>query len=871
MIRITLIATLLLLCSKVVTAQCDFISTLQLPDTPGQSVTANAACTDADGWTHYYNSDNNLLVLSVKKNGQDIGSLANGLTITTSTRTDYGNIGFNLSHADYINFDIWMVANRSWQITGANPINNDIEIRSYFNRTDTSDINQLKEALGISFNYDIPEKTVLYTISNGNGLDAYATSTQPVNATFGFFDTASSPPAIYGTNNDYFYGEFIATSTDIAGGAGLLIFVSNPPVSVSGNINRPNSMPVPGVDISVPGGNSTLTDANGNYTMPDLNTNLDYQLVPFKNTGHTEGVSVTDLIRLSRHLAGLENFTSPFEYIAADADNNEEITLDDVDEIRQLILGNILQFNNNTSWRFVPRSYTFPPPDTPSAPPFPERIQITDLADTLYNQNFTGIKIGDVGEASLNPPPDINPVFILPEAGTCNAGEEVVFGLVAEDFLAIRGFQFTLEWDPSELTFTEVTNFNLPGLSDQNIGTAGAADGHITFAWFNPAQAGTSLPDGSVLCDIKFITTGSATGTTPINFTGNVTPALVVHQNGSEEMPAFINGQTVVGNNTSIGTDAFVEPADCDGSPIGSIDLTVSGTVPPVNFLWSNGQMTEDISMLAEGTYTVTITDSSGGCPKIVSFEVPAGGEFDVVAEVMPMSCPTVLNGSIALNITGGMPPFTYSWSNGRTTATIGGLYQGMYLVTVTDAAGCTQTASFEIENPNRIFPVVTVMNSNNSGASNGSVIIEEIVGGFPPFTFHWSNGANTQSIMDVPPGNYAVTITDQIGCGHVFGYLVHDLMVATGEVRGVVSRAGVFPNPVVACSPFSLLVESLASGQAEVRVFAANGRRTGQYKLPLLQGIHAYALPTPGVRGLYFIQIVFKNEPVGWLKMVVQ
>ncbi len=869
---VTLITTLLLFFLSKLNAQCDFINALNIIDAPSTAIAANEECTDADGWTHYYNTDSNFLIISIKKNGQDIGSLDIGLNITSSTRADYGNIGLNLSNADYIDNEVWLAANRSWQITGALPITDPIQIRFYVNDKDFNDIVALQQSLGISFNLDF-DKLNMYTISEGNALDAYSTVTQPAAAIFTFYDMApgASPDWASGMQNGFLYGEYESSSTDIAGSVGVLFFVNNPAVAISGNIAKPNAVPVPDVSVSVLGGTTVITDLLGNYTMPNLNTNLDYQLIPTKDTDHLESISTIDLLRLAMHLGNIENFSSPYQYIAADANNDTEIDLSDLSEILSLLLGETDEFLNNTSWRFVPQSYSFPNPSDPFMPPFPESINYMDLADSLFNQNFTGVKIGDVGEASFTLPPPLNTTFMLPEIGTCNPDEEVVFELSVEDFENMRGFQFTLEWDKDVMSYVSVDNITLPGLTAQNIGVSSAADGFITFAWINPVPTGTTLTDGEVICELRFVTTGNVNDTTPLSFTSNITDALAVYQNLTEAFPAFIDGKTTIGINAAINADAFIEPADCDGSAIGSIDLTITGAVLPVTFEWSNGEMTEDISMLAPNIYTVTITDASGGCPKVESFEILPGGQFDVDADVMPMSCPNVLNGSIDLNITNGAAPFTYQWSNGKNTEAISGLYQGVYSVTVTDAAGCTKTASFEIENMNRIVPIVTVMNSSNSGSSNGSIIINGITGGFPPFTFQWSNGATTQSIMDVPPGNYAVTISDDIGCGHVFGYLIHDLMVATNEVNGIVLKVGVFPNPMFAGNHFTLAIESPESGDVEAVVFAASGQSVSRSAIHLQEGMNERLLPAPSTSGLYFIQIIYEAEPAGWLKIVVR
>ncbi|MEO1257960.1 MAG: T9SS type A sorting domain-containing protein [Bacteroidota bacterium] len=870
---ITLITALFIFPFSECLTQCDIVTGLDLLEVPSATVAATDECTDSDGWTHYYNADENILVISIKKNGQDIGDLNNGLNITSSIRADFGTIGLNLSNADYIANEAWLASNRKWQITGANPIAGPIQVRSYINQTDIDDLATLQQSLGIVFPLAL-DKLNPFTISEGGALDAHTTSTQPFSATFTFYDMApggGSPDWVSGNQNDFFYSEFESQSTDIAGSTGILFFVDNPAVAVSGKITKPNAAPVSDVTISVPGSGAVVSDMAGSFSVADLNINFNYELVPEKDINHLEDVTSVDLIRLIRHLAAVEIFTSPFQYIAADADKTTEIDQADLIEIMNLILGETTVFPNNTSWRFVPQFYNFPDPDNPFMPTFPETISISMLPDSLFNQNFTGIKIGDIGEAGLNPPPMLNTTFILPEVGTCDSGEEIVFALTANDFTGLKGFQFTIEWDKDVMTFMSVDNLNLFGLTPQNIGLSHVADGKITFVWFNPSNAGESIPDGTVICELRFLTTGNVNDTTPLAFTNSITESLIVHQNMAEQVPNFIDGATVIGNNSAIGTDAFIEPADCDGTAIGSIDLTVTGAVPPITYEWNNGEMTEDISMLAPDTYTVTITDSSGGCPKVVSYEIAPGGDFEITADVMPMPCPTAIIGSIDVNIMGGAPPFTYQWSNGEDTEIIDGLYEGMYDVTVTDAVGCTQSASFEIENSNRIVPNVTVMNSMNVGASNGSIIIEDILGGLPPFTFQWSNGATTQSIMDVPPGDYSVTISDEIGCGHVFGYLVHDLMVSVGEINGQPINVGLFPNPMMAGSDYNLVIDSPVNGGIEAVLFNTGGQLVSQVPLHVKKGQNHFPLPAPEVSGLYFIQIIHENEPAGWLKMMVR
>ncbi|RLA19607.1 MAG: hypothetical protein DRQ56_05050, partial [Gammaproteobacteria bacterium] len=94
-----------------------------------------------------------------------------------------------------------------------------------------------------------------------------------------------------------------------------------------------------------------VTDGSGTYVF--VNPLLSYTIEPKRDDNHMNGVSTLDLVRIQKHLLGLEPFTSPYKLIAADANNSESVTALDLVEIRKLILGLNLEFPNNESWRFV--------------------------------------------------------------------------------------------------------------------------------------------------------------------------------------------------------------------------------------------------------------------------------------------------------------------------------------------------------------------------------------------------------------------------------------------------------------------------------------------------------------------------------------
>ncbi len=120
----------------------------------------------------------------------------------------------------------------------------------------------------------------------------------------------------------------------------------------------------------------------------------------------------------------------------------------------------------------------------------------------------------------------------------------------------------------------------------------------------------------------------------------------------------------------------------------GSIQTTITGTNPPFTFLWNNGSTTPSLSNLAAGVYKCTITDNIG-CEFIKTVYIYQSGTIQVFPSTTPASCMYTADGSINLNITGGVQPYTVSWSNGMTGPSVTGLPSGYYHVNVSDANGC--------------------------------------------------------------------------------------------------------------------------------------------------------------------------------------
>jgi len=116
-----------------------------------------------------------------------------------------------------------------------------------------------------------------------------------------------------------------------------------------------------------------------------------------KDINPLNGVTTYDLHLISMHILGIQPFDSPYQIIAADANQDGKVTSFDIVLLRKLILGIIDELPHGKSWRFLPGNYVFPNPQNPFVPPFPEQISISASEDPVPSYfRFIGVKIGDV-------------------------------------------------------------------------------------------------------------------------------------------------------------------------------------------------------------------------------------------------------------------------------------------------------------------------------------------------------------------------------------------------------------------------------------------------------------------------------------------
>lgn len=202
------------------------------------------------------------------------------------------------------------------------------------------------------------------------------------------------------------------------------------------------------------------------------------------------------------------------------------------------------------------------------------------------------------------------------------------------------------------------------------------------------------------------------------------------------------------------------------GVNIGNGKVTIVFNGPePISYLWSNGSTTDDVINLSAGSYTLTATSMSG-CTTNQSFIVTESASINANFNTTNTSCIGANDGIANCNPTGGIPGYTYIWPyNSATTSTINGLPPGIYLLNITDTAGCMFTDSVSITEPTSLGISFSSMNALCFSGNEGT-ITATANGGTPPYSYLWSpNSETTASINNLTAGAYILAITDTNGC----------------------------------------------------------------------------------------------------------
>ena len=251
-------------------------------------------------------------------------------------------------------------------------------------------------------------------------------------------------------------------------------------------------------------------------------------------------------------------------------------------------------------------------------------------------------------------------------------------------------------------------------------------------------------------------------------FTIAVTDANGCLENGSViiTQPALLTG-TLSKTNVS-----------CSGGNNGNATIAAVGGTTPYSYLWSNGDTNPTANNLIAGTYSVTVTDSLG-CNFTDSITINQPLPLNFTFTKTNVSCFGGNNGAASVIVTGGTLPFTYSWNNGDTDSLNTGLIAGTYILTVTDALGCSLIDSVIITEPPVLSSTMATTNVGCFGGNTGSATVT-VNGGTLNYSYLWSNGQAADNINALLAGTYIVTVTDGKGC------VLNDTAIITQPASGL-------------------------------------------------------------------------------------
>lgn len=291
-----------------------------------------------------------------------------------------------------------------------------------------------------------------------------------------------------------------------------------------------------------------------------------------------------------------------------------------------------------------------------------------------------------------------------------------------------------------------------------------------------------------VLVDVQDETiVNGCNGSATANPTGGTAPYSYLWSNGQTTQTATglcagIYQVTITdANGCTVTTSRVINPPSCD------LDVLVTGTsvacnggangsataTPvtnqnnvPFTYLWSNGATTQQITAVAAGPYTVTVTDGIG-CTASGTFVVTEPPLLTVSTTVVDEQTFGGCNGSATATAGGGTSPYLYSWSNGAIGQTASNICPGNYTVTITDARGCTvqRTITVNALSCTGFTVQVNTVSPLCFGQSNGSATAV-VSGGTAPFTYFWTTGGSTASSLPaVGAGTFTVQVTDAVNC----------------------------------------------------------------------------------------------------------
>lgn len=352
---------------------------------------------------------------------------------------------------------------------------------------------------------------------------------------------------------------------------------------VAGNIVTENSLGIPKVHVT--GAGNTNTSNDGVFKFNSINPGTSYTITPKSERDPLNGVETGDIIKIQNHILNKKALDGPYKIIAADVNMDNKVNVQDIVNIRKLILGKVDQLPSGESWRFIDKKFTFADPQNPFKSAFPEEVTVTP-SGTINNVDFFGVKLGDVNNnVTLNFGGDDvidvrsnETVTFTSQDQLIPAGVPTQVTLKADNFGKVEGFQMAIaaaqgvkvtNVTSNDLKFTD-DNYNV--LNNQttrmswNNDNAGQSEGSVTMTLVSNRDIQLSEALSILTNDLKpaaYDNNGTEMNVA-LQFTNTNTDGVTVFQN----RPNPFSDETRIGVNLPENMDVTLKVYDINGRTI---------------------------------------------------------------------------------------------------------------------------------------------------------------------------------------------------------------------------------------------------------------------------------------------------------------
>ncbi len=324
---------------------------------------------------------------------------------------------------------------------------------------------------------------------------------------------------------------------------------------------------------------------------------------------------------------------------------------------------------------------------------------------------------------------------------------------------------------------------------------------HVTCFGYNDGEIDVTAYGGTLPYSFRWAPNGESTEDL-WNLPGGSDTVYVTDNHGCLAVSIYVvnEPQPLVANVT--GTNV-----QCFGTNTGALVVTPSGGTTPYEYLWNDFFTDSARSGVTAGRYVVLVTDSNG-CHTYDSVDIAEPTAITITGVVTDVLCNGFNTGAIDITVTGGTGTYTYIWSNTAITEDISSLISGVYIVTVTDVNGCTQTATFTVEESITLYTTVSVSNPTCFGGNNGFISVV-VTGGTIPYTYVWGTTPPAQgaTATNLGEGTYNLTVSDANNCSGTVSAILFDpvpivVTVVTSPAQCYNTATGVVTAAVTGGTP---------------------------------------------------------------------